>query len=215
MSDPILVCTHSDALGAYPARAQQNRCRHRLWRHVLLHVAFVRRRTEKLSDDLSTLKLINDNNNKLGATWNLSIYDCGCSKSIVDVLSVRDNGFSRSYWSFFIGVPFARKIAQVSRLSCKYFFIHRSKVRGLQVCSTLRPCHVLLDRWGSSDLWPLRLALGWVEKTIDGSWLGWIPTYQSLVAIFPSWFIRQEAISRLFSNPKKGRVWLVDVVVVC
>ena len=96
--------------------------------------------------------LINDNNNKLGATWNLSIYDCGCSKSIVDVLSVRDNGFSRSYWSFFIGVPFARKIAQVSRLSCKYFFIHRSKVRGLQVCSTLRPCHVLLDRWGSSDL---------------------------------------------------------------
>ena len=127
---------------AYKARAQQNRCRHRLWRHVLFHVAFERRRTEKLSDDLSTLKLINDNNNKLGATWNLSIYDCGCSKSIVDVLSVRDNGFSRSYWSFFIGVPFARKIAQVSRLSCKYFFIHRSKVRGLQVCSTLRPCHV-------------------------------------------------------------------------
>ncbi len=63
----------------------------------------------------------------------LYIYDFRCSKSNVDVLSLTvasDNGFSRSYWPFILGISFARKIAQVSRLPWTYFFTNRRESTG-------------------------------------------------------------------------------------
>ncbi len=75
----------------------------------------------------------------------------------------------------------------MSRLSCNYFFTHRSESTGTLSSFDSLTMSRFIGPKGSSDLWAFRLVLGWVEETFDLSRFSLIPTYHYRLAAVPPW----------------------------